>query len=362
MNDDLFHTSLCPQMPTSRYWKGIFHSSYTLPPLFEWATLRALIPASLSLFCANVLETMVAINVADKYTSVDSEQDRVFYGQGVANIASGLMAGMGGSGIAISSYHGLRMGGVTSLSVFFAGVFMLCTIILFYHAVAFIPLGAVMGISLHLVLSMFQWSPIVALVLKCVPNACFLRWPSLAGRNLATPDIFSTWVTAILAMCASTYCLAGYLLGVLCYACDPIGHAIISSSAGSCNYIELILPNHLVPSSDKSFNRGTTGGTKGEDEHGIEEAVPADDDEDSGIVLQEAGAPERYGERDAKESGEMKRLQEYEDGGDASVSIDEENWTDPGRTHPSISMDASQDMGICDRLCDVENQMPQMRR
>ena len=59
------------EMPTSMFWKPIFHSSYSLPPLSEWITLKAVVPAGLSLFCINLLETMVTTNVADNYTADD---------------------------------------------------------------------------------------------------------------------------------------------------------------------------------------------------------------------------------------------------------------------------------------------------
>ena len=167
---------------------------------------------------------MVAINVADNYTDTDSEQDRVFYGQGVANLAGGLMGGMGSTGLAHTSLHSLRMGGVTSTSVFLAGIYMLMVITFAYPAVALIPLGATMGVTLFFIWNMIQWTPMIALMLKLVPNLCLQRKPALGRWSLATPDLLSTFVTWIFALCASSYALAGYLTGVLCYACDPIGH------------------------------------------------------------------------------------------------------------------------------------------
>lgn len=184
----------------------------------------AVIPSGLSLFCISLLETMVSINVADKYTATDSEQDRVFYGQGVSNLAGGLMGGMGSTGLAHASLHSLRMGGVTSASVFFAGLYMLMIVALAWPAVAMVPLGATMGVTLYLVWSMSQMAPVSGLFLKCIPNRCMENNPFLMNKKLATPDLFSTFITSIFALCASTYSLAGYLIGLLCYACDPIGH------------------------------------------------------------------------------------------------------------------------------------------
>jgi len=167
---------------------------------------------------------MVAMNVTDKYTSTDSEQDRVFYGQGVANLAGGLMAGMGVSGLSHTSLHGLRMGGVSSMSVFFAGIYMFMVITFAYPAIAVIPLGATMGVTLYFVWSMIQWTPLAALILKIAPDKALRIKPSLWRQRLSTPDVSSTFATSLFTLFASTYALAGYLAGVICYACDPIAH------------------------------------------------------------------------------------------------------------------------------------------
>ena len=135
------------------------------------------------------------------------------------------MGGMGGTGMAHTSLHCAKMGGMSSFGVFLSGIYMFSVISFVYPAVAAIPLGATMGVTLYLVWSMIQWSPMLVLLLKFVPNRCMERMPELFRfRILATPDLFATFVTSIFTLCASTYALAGYLIGVLCYACDPIGH------------------------------------------------------------------------------------------------------------------------------------------
>ncbi|KAL9184537.1 hypothetical protein ACHAXT_012507 [Thalassiosira profunda] len=214
---------------SSMVWMGIFHSSYNIPNLVEWQTIAAIVPTGLSLFCISLLETMVALNVTDKYTNTDSEQDRVLYGQGVANLACGIMAGMGSAGVPQSSLHNLRNGGVSSTSAFMAGVYMLLIVMFAYPAVAHVPLGATMGVTLYLVWCMMQWRPLAALVLKAIPDQCLLSRPKLLEMRLAVPDLVSTMVTSILVLFSSTFALAGFFVGAMCYACDPIGHAIIST-------------------------------------------------------------------------------------------------------------------------------------
>jgi len=200
------------QTPLSTFFTDMFHPDYTIPP-FNMETIFAAVATGLSLFSINLLESLVAINVVDKYTSTVSEQDHVFYGQGVGNLVSGVMLGMGGTGLAHTSLLGLQMGGVTHLCVFSSGIAMLCALTFAYPAVAMIPLGALLGVALHLILTMIQTPPVLALMLKCT-----------RVKSLVASDLFSTLVTALFAVLASTYGLVGYFIGVVCYACDPIAH------------------------------------------------------------------------------------------------------------------------------------------
>lgn len=94
---------------------------------------------------------MLALNVVDKFTSSDSEQDRIFFGQGFANCVVGFFGGMGGSALALPSLHGLKAGSVSSVSTFCAGVYMFMVVAFAYPVVAMVPLGAPLGVTLYLV-------------------------------------------------------------------------------------------------------------------------------------------------------------------------------------------------------------------
>ncbi|KAL7551585.1 hypothetical protein ACHAWF_014770 [Thalassiosira exigua] len=235
------------ELPTTEFWHGVFQPSLSLPPLFDWTTIAVVGPAGLCLFCVHLLETMTAINVADRFTGTDSEQDRIFYGQGVSNLAGGLLGGMGSAGATHASFHGLRAGGVTCASTFLAGIATLCVVSFAYPAVAVVPLGGVMGVALHLVWTTFQWDPAFGLLLKLVPSCCRRRYTVRVHWRLVVPDLLSTFATTAFALCASAHGIAGYLVGVVCYACDPISHAIITSGDNTSGYgfIELSLPKPL---------------------------------------------------------------------------------------------------------------------
>mmetsp|Transcript_17915 Transcript_17915/g.37588 ORF Transcript_17915/g.37588 Transcript_17915/m.37588 type:complete len:620 (+) Transcript_17915:411-2270(+) len=213
-------------LPTTRFYKGIFLSNvFDLPSVFTWKTISAVVPAGVSLFCVSLVESMVALNVVDKCTSSDSEQDRIFFGQGFANCVVGFFGGMGGSALALPSLHGLKAGGVSSVSTFCAGVYMFMVVAFAYPVVAMVPLGAPLGVTLYLICHCIQWNPLLAFILKFFPESCLSSRPD--HLRLAAPDLFATFLSSWFVLCSSIYGLAGYLIGMLCYACDPIGHAIV---------------------------------------------------------------------------------------------------------------------------------------
>ena len=216
---------------------------------------------------------MVTINISDKWSESDSEQDRVFYGQGLANAVGGLMGGMSSAGQPHTSLNGMSTG-LTSISTLCSGIFMLFGITFAYPAVAMISLGTTVGVTLHVMLSMLQYEPLIAVMLKLIPSR-FLK-PSLLTRRFASPDLFSTIGSSIFALCASTYGLAGYFMGAICYACDPISHAVVILSENDHAYssIELNLnkPSISMRGLRRRKNHNSSGESKQLTEDGSKES------------------------------------------------------------------------------------------
>ena len=230
------------------------------------------------MFCIHLLETLVTINVADKWSESDSEQDRVIYGQGLANAVCGLMGGMSSAGLPHTSLNGLSMGGLTSISTLCSGIFMLFGITFAYPAVAMISLGSTLGVTVYVMLSMIQFEPLIAVMLKFIPSR--LLKPSLLKRRLATPDLFSTLGSSIFALCASTYGLAGYFMGVICYACDPISHAVVILSENEHAYSSIDLNLNKPSISMRMLRRRKNHNSSGEGKD-----LPEDGSKDNGNSL-----------------------------------------------------------------------------
>ena len=59
-------------------------------------TLMIILPYSLSLAAVGLLESLMTATIVDEMTETDSDKNQECQGQGIANIASGLLGGMAG--------------------------------------------------------------------------------------------------------------------------------------------------------------------------------------------------------------------------------------------------------------------------
>jgi SulP family sulfate permease len=94
-----------------------------VPLTFE--TLAIIFPYSAALAVVGLLESMMTATIVDDLTDTPSDKNRECKGQGVANIASGLIGGMAGCAMIGQSIINVKSGGRTRLSTLCAGIFLL---------------------------------------------------------------------------------------------------------------------------------------------------------------------------------------------------------------------------------------------
>ncbi|HCF3113737.1 TPA: SulP family inorganic anion transporter, partial [Pseudomonas aeruginosa] len=98
-------------------------------PIFLWPdvpltfeTLAIIFPYSAALAVVGLLESMMTATIVDDLTDTPSDKNRECKGQGVANIASGLIGGMAGCAMIGQSIINVKSGGRSRLSSLAAGV------------------------------------------------------------------------------------------------------------------------------------------------------------------------------------------------------------------------------------------------
>lgn len=137
-------------------------------PIFLWPdvplnfeTLAIIFPYSLSLAIVGLLESMMTATIVDDFTDTQSDKNRECKGQGIANLATGLLGGMAGCAVIGQSVINVKSGGRGRLSTLVAGVVLLLMVVFLGPWVSLIPMAALVAVMIMVSIGTFSWSSIV---------------------------------------------------------------------------------------------------------------------------------------------------------------------------------------------------------
>ncbi|UNU73840.1 SulP family inorganic anion transporter [Moraxella nasovis] len=123
-------------------------------------TLWIILPYSFSLAMVGLLESLMTATIVDEMTETDSDKNRECKGQGIANIASGLMGAMAGCAMIGQSVINVKSGGRTRLSTFLAGVYLLIMVVFLADLIKIIPMPALVAVMIMVSIGTFNWASI----------------------------------------------------------------------------------------------------------------------------------------------------------------------------------------------------------
>ncbi|MBE9528268.1 MAG: SulP family inorganic anion transporter [Proteobacteria bacterium] len=121
-------------------------------------TLRIVLPYSLTLAVVGLLESLMTASIIDDLTDTGSDKNRECWGQGIANILTGLCGGMAGCAMIGQSVINVKSGGRGRLSTFFAGCFLLFLILVLGAWVKQIPMAALVAVMIMVSIGTFSWA------------------------------------------------------------------------------------------------------------------------------------------------------------------------------------------------------------
>ena len=184
-------------------------------PIFLWPdvplnfeTLAIIFPYAAALAVVGLLESMMTATIVDDLTDTNSDKNRECKGQGVANIASGLLGGMAGCAMIGQSIINIKSGGRTRLSTLSAGVFLLLMVVFLAEWLTKIPMAALVAVMIMVSIGTFSWDS--------------LR--NLKKHPLSTNIVMVVTVIVVVATHNLAYgVLAGVLLAALFFA-NKVGH------------------------------------------------------------------------------------------------------------------------------------------
>lgn len=128
---------------------GAIPSGIPVPhlPVLDTASTSALFSAALAVAALAAIESLLSARVADGMTDTRRlNPDRELFGQGLANVVSGIFGGMPATGAIARTAVNVRAGARTRVAAIVHSLFILLVILLLSGAVAIIPLAALAGV------------------------------------------------------------------------------------------------------------------------------------------------------------------------------------------------------------------------
>jgi SulP family sulfate permease len=148
----------------------------SLPSLFlpdvplSWETFTIIAPFSAAMAVVGLLESLMTAKLVDDITDTHSRKTREAWGQGAANMLSGLLGGMGGCAMIGQTMINVKASGArTRISTFLAGVFLLILVVGLGDLVSIIPMAALVAVMVMVSVATFDWHSIKPSTLKTMP-------------------------------------------------------------------------------------------------------------------------------------------------------------------------------------------------
>lgn len=139
----------------------------SLPALFipqvpwTWHTLTIIAPYALGMALVGLLESLMTATLVDEVTGTGSNKRREAWGQGAANVLSGLFGGMGGCAMIGQTMINVKVSGArTRISTFLAGSFLLVLVVGLGDLVGQIPMAALVAVMVMVSVATFEWQSI----------------------------------------------------------------------------------------------------------------------------------------------------------------------------------------------------------
>jgi SulP family sulfate permease len=150
----------------------------SLPELFipnvplTWETLGIIAPYAAAMAVVGILESLMTAKLVDDITDTHSRKTREAFGQGAANLLSGIFGGMGGCAMIGQTMINVKASGArTRISTFMAGIFVLVLVLVLGEVVAVIPMAALVAVMIVVSVATFDWHSVRLSTLKRMPKS-----------------------------------------------------------------------------------------------------------------------------------------------------------------------------------------------
>jgi sulfate permease, SulP family len=138
---------------------GEIPSGFPLPhlPTVHAADFHLILQSGLTLAVLGAIDSLLTSLVMDKVTGTRHDSNQELIGQGIGNLAAGLIRGLPGAGATMRSMVNVKSGGTTYLSGAIHGALLLAILLGLGRIAAMIPLATLAAILLTVGISIMDW-------------------------------------------------------------------------------------------------------------------------------------------------------------------------------------------------------------
>jgi len=166
---------------------------------FTLETLFIIFPVALTLAAIGLIESLLTLTLIDEMTETRGRTSRECVGQGLANATCGVFGAMGGCAMIGQSMINIKSGGRGRLSGIVAALSLLIFILFASKWIEMIPLAALTGLMMVVVISTFAWASIR--IMNKIPRedafVIFLVMAVTVWHDLAMAVIVGVIVSAL---------------------------------------------------------------------------------------------------------------------------------------------------------------------
>ncbi|QDP97805.1 SulP family inorganic anion transporter [Microlunatus elymi] len=166
-------------------------------------TLKIVAPYAFGMALVALLESLMTAKLVDDVTDTHSNKSREAFGQGVANIVTGIFGGMGGCAMIGQTMINVKQSGSrTRISTFLAGVFLLILVVALNDIVAIIPMAALTAVMIMVSVGTFDWHSIRPRTIRRMPISVTVIMvatvvPTVITNNLAVGVVIGVIVAML---------------------------------------------------------------------------------------------------------------------------------------------------------------------
>jgi SulP family sulfate permease len=153
-------------------------------------TVSIIAPYVLAVALVGLLESLLTAKLVDDITDTHSNKTRESWGQGIANIVTGLFGGMGGCAMIGQTMINVKVSGArTRISTFLAGLFLLGLVVGLGDIVGLIPMAALVAVMIMVSVGTFDWHSITPSTLRRMPRSETLVMVATVGVTVASSNL-----------------------------------------------------------------------------------------------------------------------------------------------------------------------------